>query len=282
MTHIVGDGRLGVSERVFLDGQLFTNPFVGAEGPKWDNPTFPLTSIPPPLDPGGASVVVKVAPNGLLSDCLCYSGIVLSTQVQDSDGDGLLDIWETSPSLVDPNGQPLPNLDGHGREPGRTRTSSSRSATWRPSTPNHLWRRAQAGALASADARGPEVDGRRVRESAQPINVHFDVGNGYPQASEAEPYIIRGAGLARGGEAIDEMATVCTPGEDGPAVGVPVLRVSRHGGLEDRLPVPEGPGLQRDAEPPLTTRPRPSTTTVTCPGNTCDTRFDRNRKDMFR
>ena len=42
MTHIVGDGRPGVSERVFLDGQLIaTNPFVGAEGPKWDNPTFP-------------------------------------------------------------------------------------------------------------------------------------------------------------------------------------------------------------------------------------------------
>ena len=41
MTHIVGDGRSGVSEKVLFNGQLIaTNPFVGAEGPKWDNPTF--------------------------------------------------------------------------------------------------------------------------------------------------------------------------------------------------------------------------------------------------
>ena len=50
MTHIVGDGRPDVSEKVLFDGQsIATNPFVGAEGPKWDNPTFPLTAIPLPL-----------------------------------------------------------------------------------------------------------------------------------------------------------------------------------------------------------------------------------------
>ena len=58
-----------------------------------------------------------MAPNGLFSDCLCYSGIVLSTGVPDSDGDGLLDVWETNPSLVDPNGQPLPNLKDMGADP---------------------------------------------------------------------------------------------------------------------------------------------------------------------
>ena len=41
MTHIVGDGRPYVSEKVLFNGQaIATNPFVGAEGPKWDNPTF--------------------------------------------------------------------------------------------------------------------------------------------------------------------------------------------------------------------------------------------------
>ena len=48
-----------------------------------------------------------------------------------------------------------------------------------------------------------------------PISVHFDVGDDYP-AGDADPYIIRGAGLARGGEAIDESVTVCAPGATDP------------------------------------------------------------------
>ena len=51
------------------------------------------------------------------------------------------------------------------------------------------------------------------------VNVHFDVGDSYP-SGEADPYIIRGAGLARGGEAIDELATVCTRGATDPPMGV--------------------------------------------------------------
>ena len=117
MTHIVGDGRSGASERVLFDGQLIaTNPFVGAEGPKWDNPTFSNL----PLAADAASAAVRVAPNGLLSDCLCYSGIVVSTGVADADGDGLLDVWESSTTaLSDPNGQPLPNLAAMGADPSQ-------------------------------------------------------------------------------------------------------------------------------------------------------------------
>ena len=280
MTHIVGDGRLGVSERVFLDGQLFTNPFVGAEGPKWDNPTFPLTSIPPPLeDPRGASVVVKVAPNGLLSDCLCYSGIVLSTQVQDSDGDGLLDIWETSPSLVDPNGQPLPNLKDMGAQPDQKDLfieigyMEALAPTTYGDVPepahSHLPTPAALKLVGDAFAQAPS------------IRVHFDVGRGYA-AGEAVDYVIPGE-LARGGEAIDEMATVCTPGgPDQPWVcqfsGYPGTVGWKSGFrfLRDQVVSTPAPPLAADGTDPCDAAGNDG------PEQPCERRFDRNRKDMFR
>ena len=280
MTHIVGDGRQGVSERVFLDGQLFTNPFVGAEGPKWDNPTFPLTSIPPPLDPGDASVVVKVAPNGLLSDCLCYSGIVLSTQVQDSDGDGLLDIWETSPSLVDPNGQPLPNLAAMGADPtqkdlfieiGYMQTDAETSYGDVPK-PAHSHLPTHAALKLVGDAFANAPTGR--------INVHFDAGNAYPSGG-ADPYIIRdqvqGQGLARGGEAIDEMDTVCPPGgTDQPWV----CQFSEYPGT---VGWKTGFKFLRDQVLIGEPAPQPGEEDLCdLPGSACVRRFDRNRKDMFR
>ena len=68
---------------------------------------------------------------GNLPDCLTFSAMVFRTTVQDSDGDGLLDIWETSQSLVDPNGNALPNLAAMGANPNR-KDLLSRLATWTP------------------------------------------------------------------------------------------------------------------------------------------------------
>ncbi|MFO7695150.1 MAG: Ig-like domain-containing protein, partial [Vicinamibacterales bacterium] len=102
------------------------------------------------------------------------------------------------------------------------------------------------------------------------IRVHFDVGNAYP-SGEADPYIIRGPGLARGGEAIDEMITVCAPGATDPPW---VCQFSTYPGTvgwksgfrflrDEVLVAPEG----QDCD---------------APGSACELRFDRNRKDMFR
>ena len=117
MTALVGDGRPYLSERLLFNGQLIaTNPFASTAGPKWDNPTFENL----PLPPGASSATLQVTPNGLLSDCVSFSAMVFSTEVQDTDGDGLLDIWETSTSpILDPNGQPLPNLRAMGADPGQ-------------------------------------------------------------------------------------------------------------------------------------------------------------------
>ena len=279
MTHIVGDGRSGVSERVLFAGQLIaTNPFVGEEGPKWDNPTFSNL----PLAAGAASAAVRVAPNGLLSDCLCYSGIVLSTGVADADGDGLLDVWESSTTtLSDPNGQPLPNLAAMGAdkdvkdlfiEIGYMETLAP--ATYggvSKAAHSHLPTPAALKLVGDAFANAPSGS----------IRVHFDVGEDYP-AGEADSYIIRGPGLARGGDAIAETITQCTrlPG-DPPWV----CQFSDYPGT---IGWKSGFRFLRDQvfsvtpTPPVTNPPTPLEDYCGVPGYTCGVRFDRNRKDMFR
>ena len=68
-------------------------------------------------------------------------------------------------------------------------------------------------------------------------------------------YLIRGDGLARGGEAINELATVCTRGETDPPWRVSVLGLSRHRRLEDRIPVPQRRGSERPVGPAGGRRP---------------------------
>ncbi len=109
LTPIVGDGRPYLSERLRVNGTLVaTNPFKSAAGAKWDNPTYNVT-----VAPGSATAGLEISPDGLLSDCVSLSAVAFSTQVQDTDNDGLLDRWETatSPSQVlDPYNRPQPGL----------------------------------------------------------------------------------------------------------------------------------------------------------------------------
>ena len=112
LTPIVADGQANFTENVAisaLDGNgvnlsttTFNSVFVGAQGPDWDNPSLSMAM------PGAArSMTFNVTSTGQGSyDCLSFGAAVLSTEVQDSDNDGLLDVWElpqTTP-LLDPNG----------------------------------------------------------------------------------------------------------------------------------------------------------------------------------
>ncbi len=96
MTHIVGNGQNGFRETLKVDnaddpGSNSSNqPFLGAQGPNWDNFTFGFTL---PAQDSAVNILSHVA--GGNSNCLSWSAIAVSTNVQDSDGDGLLDIWET-------------------------------------------------------------------------------------------------------------------------------------------------------------------------------------------
>ena len=65
-------------------------------------------------------------------DCLTWAAVIYCTTVKDRDGDGLLDVWESSEiPPVDPLEQPLPNLKAMERIL-ITRTSSSSSDTCMP------------------------------------------------------------------------------------------------------------------------------------------------------
>ena len=122
------------------------------------------------------------------------------------------------------------------------------------------------------------------------IAVHFDAGDSYDPTLSADPYIIRGTGLARGGESIDEMRTVCAraagdppwmcqfsgnPGTLGWKTGFRYMRDEVLGSApaptadeDDVCETPSSPYFAQDG-------------LVAGAGNDCERRFDRVRKDMF-
>jgi hypothetical protein len=103
-TDIVANGQAGFSSPVSINGstQLNTSPFVGTTGSRWDNTTFnftvPMPPGPPPIPPGANDVASfsTGATVGTNQTCLTFAAIVASAQVRDTDGDGLLDTWETN------------------------------------------------------------------------------------------------------------------------------------------------------------------------------------------
>ena len=278
LTPIVGDGRSFLGEKVRLDGQVIaTNPFASTEGAKWDSPTFENLAVAP----NAASTTVQVSPNGVLPDCLCFSGMVFSTDVQDTDGDGLLDIWESSTTpILDPNGKPLPNLNAMGAHPDRkdlfveigymkTDTDTSYGGVIR-SAHSHLPTHAAIKLIGDAFANAP----------TGAIQLHVDLGDSYP-SGEGDPYIIHGAGLARGGEAIDELATTCTRGAADPPW---VCQFSDYPGT---VGWKSGYRFLRDevlsvTPPNGVPAPPPGDDFCDVPGYSCVRRFDQNRDQMFR
>ena len=228
LTAIVGDGRPYLSERVRVNGNIVaTNPFTSSDGPKWDNPTLGLSpaivDLNTPNPQFGEITNFEITSDGVLSDCVSTSAVVMSANVQDTDGDGLLDVWETAgeetPILADPKSQPLPALGAMGAEPnqqdlfveiGAMTTAATSYGTVNKPAHSHLPGLAALQLMGDAFAAAPVTVG-----GGTGIRVHFDVGDTYPIGTpQQEQYIIRGAGLARGGELINEQVTVCPPGAD--------------------------------------------------------------------
>ena len=250
ITHIVGSGQANKSEILRFSGAVglpnslanpfpVTNPFTSLGGNLWDNPTYTLTA-----DAMRTSVATSVDHAGFGSfDCLTWAAVVYKTTVKDTDGDGLLNRWETATATApvkDPHGRDLPYLGSMGADPavkdlfieiGSLQTDdvtgdllpdpmcyggTGPTCIGGVVKPGHSHRPEHAALKLMGDALWNAPPG------AQPIKVHFDVGNGYPAGDALDPsknadaYIIRGSGLARGGEVIAESFTQCTPGADAP------------------------------------------------------------------
>jgi hypothetical protein len=299
LTHIVSDGDSSKRETLRVNDVVNPdpNPFRGAQGSAWDNPTYDVRNV---SDTSGDSVTTAVVPSATAMDCLSWGAVLFSTNVLDSDGDGLLDIWEESAAtLFDPNNQPLPNLSQMGADKnhkdlfvefghmfavaGTTYGGVEKPAHTHQLSPAAL--KQMGDAFKNAPVHNPNaIDG---------IKVHFDLGDSYP-AGAADEYIIHGAGLARGGDKpINEMDMVCTRGQADPpwvcqfgnfvnSDGV-VVNAAHPGTvgwktgfkfLRDQF-LNSPPPLTADGDDPCDAPGNDG------PGQPCERRFDRNRKDMF-
>jgi hypothetical protein len=209
MSMLVADGQSNKSERVQIrstasaaDDQLVAiNPFRANTG--FEAVTFQNV----PLEAGAMKATVTVDPGKKgCFDCLSFSAVVLSTVVQDRDGDGLLDVWEARSEwsnkpgrlaslyagwpLADPTGAPLPDLGAMGASPDLQDVFVQIDYLV-GSDHQHLPAKgalqAVATALQNAGPRPSLVKSGACLSTAAPgqcpIHVHFDVGaNDQPPA----------------------------------------------------------------------------------------------------
>jgi hypothetical protein len=184
ITHIVANGQPNKGEQVFLNNakqplpSLYGSlpPFPGVYG-SWDNPTWVLSRFGY-VKPTDTSETTSVVPSFSNRGCVSWGAVILSTSVQDTDNDGLLDVWENNQGYTDavsgqwvslPGANPnkkdlfveldwLSNLDGSAG----------------PSLHSHLPKEAAIDAVGTVFAN-------------QGISVHFDLGAGIYQG---DPYVI--------------------------------------------------------------------------------------------
>ena len=107
LTHIVGNGQSNKYETVSLDGMNLPSPygnlppFPGYYNGSWDNPTWSFSGANNPIKDNDASATTMVVPNGSNSGCVSWGVIIVSTTVQNSDNDGILDVWKQKQGYCD-------------------------------------------------------------------------------------------------------------------------------------------------------------------------------------
>ena len=113
LTHIVGNGHNYKFQTVYLNNvalpNLYTSgqPFPGWYG-SWDNTTWtfpdPKTFLSPnsnPVPGGAGSATTMVVPSSSAGGCVSWGAVIVSTTVQNPDGDGLLGVWKTKQGYCD-------------------------------------------------------------------------------------------------------------------------------------------------------------------------------------
>jgi len=123
ITHIVANGQTNKGETVLFGANQLNSlygsnpPFPGIYGGAWDNPTWDVSNFVHGGLPGSnydTQETTSVSPTSTNSGCVNWGAMVLSSTVQDSDKDALLDIWEHNHGYTDVvSGQPiaLPKAD---------------------------------------------------------------------------------------------------------------------------------------------------------------------------
>lgn len=234
ITHIVANGQLNKGEQVYLNTtaqplpSLYgstTPPFPGiynTNGSHWDNPTWVLSNYGY-VNTSDTSETTSVVPTATNSGCVSWGVIIFSTTVQDTDGDGLLDVWESNQGYSDVvrgldtntpvGGQwvPLPGADPNRKDIfAELDYFSNLDGKAGPYLHSHLPKEAAIDAVGNAFA-------------AHNIAIHFDLGPGIYQGN---PYVISyplslpnplppgtsAPQAGAGGNAISEGQILCTDG----------------------------------------------------------------------
>jgi len=172
-------------------------PFPGVYG-MWDNPTWDVTSMVKggPLGSGfDVQEITSVSPSSTNSGCANWGAIVFSTTVQDTDRDGLLDIWEQNQGYTDAVSNSQISLP----------SANANTKDLYVEVDYLALRDAQKNLLHSHLPKQQALDavGNAFADASPPINVHFDLPAGIYQN---DPYVIS---TAVGGNEISESALLC-------------------------------------------------------------------------
>src|SRR6266849_419389 len=107
LTHIVGGGKNYKFQTVYLNnvplppmyatGQPFPGYYGGSTGYGWDNTTWTFGPNSNPVHDDDVSATTKVVPTGSNQGCVSWGAVIIGTTVQNSDNDGLLDVWKKIP-----------------------------------------------------------------------------------------------------------------------------------------------------------------------------------------
>jgi hypothetical protein len=226
LTHIVGDGQPNKSETVSLNSATLPSlygtlpPFPGVYnqntisltgGGSWDNPTwnFPNPQNPNPGISGG-SATTSVVSSGSGSGCVDWGTVIFSTTVQNSDGDGIIDVWKQplNPGYVDVLTNQWVSLPGAipGQKDLFVELDWLTDLDGSAGLPVHSHLPKQAAIDKVGDA---------LKNQTPSVHVHFDLGPGIYQG---DPYVISypvstppnvATFPGAGGNAISESILVC-------------------------------------------------------------------------
>jgi hypothetical protein len=197
LTHIVANGQQNKQQQVFLNNMAqplpslygALPPFPGIysqNGSAWDDPTWVLNSYGSYVLADDMSESTTVMPSATNKGCVNWGAIILSTTVQDTDHDGLLDIWEQNQGYAD-----LAHIDANGNAPWVALPGAD------PGTKDLF---VEIDYFTNLDGSAGKVHSHLPKQAAldaigdafaqQGINVHFDLGaNIYP--NDPHPYVVR-------------------------------------------------------------------------------------------
>ena len=222
MTQIVGNGQPNFAETLTVNGSVPSGvsgtPFDGATGSRWDNLTFAINLAL------GANQLTTQVTAGNNQVCLSWGAVLMSTNVVNTDGDGILDSWKTkglhlnvgkpatstSPSVPatfggcaddpDDSCENLPAMGAVLGTPAKPHKDVFIQIDWMQGNDGHIHAPKLAALRAIAAA-----------FSAHQIYVHFDVGIFHYQqfTTKVNNYMIIPAFYAEGGNFIKESSLEC-------------------------------------------------------------------------